>query len=102
MGHFLGVFFLYIIVPILEQFLPKDTYNLTKAEKEIAKKDKFYDWILYLLVPFQLLVVYLYLKTISNSNISTLELVGYTMMMGTILGINGINGGTICSYSFDD
>ena len=92
-GSFLGVFFLYIIVPILEQFLPKDTYNLTKAEKEIAKKDKFYDWILYLLVPFQLLVVYLYLKTISNSNISTLELVGYTMMMGTILGINGINGG---------
>ena len=98
---FSGVFFLYILVPILEQYLPKNTYNLSKEEKELAKKDKFYDWILFLLVPFQLFVVYYYLTTLTNPNISTLEIIGYTMMMGTILGINGINGGHELGHKTD-
>tara|TARA_B100001057_G_scaffold486064_2_gene566635 strand:+ start:206 stop:1249 length:1044 start_codon:yes stop_codon:yes gene_type:complete len=90
---FIGVATLYILVPILEQFLPKDTYNLTKSEKELAKKDKFYDWILYLLAPVQLYVVYVFLTTISRPDILFIELLGYSLMMGTILGVNGINGG---------
>ena len=98
---FTGVFVLYILVPILENILPKDTYNFTKEEKELAKDDKYYDWILYLLVPFQLFVVYYYLITISKPAISTLELVGYTMMMGTILGVNGINGGHELGHKTD-
>ena len=68
-GAFIGVITLYILVPVIEQLLPKDTYNLTKSEKELAKKDKFYDWILYLLPPIQLYVVYLFLSTISKPNI---------------------------------
>ena len=90
---FTGVIVLYILVPVIEQILPKDTYNLTKAEKELAKEDKFYDWILYLLAPMQLYVVYVFLTTISKPDVSLIELLGYTLMMGTILGVNGINGG---------
>ena len=38
---FFGVATLYILVPIMEQFLPKDTYNLSKSEKELAKEILF-------------------------------------------------------------
>ena len=38
---FTGVIALYVLVPIIEQLLPKDTYNLTNSEKELAKEDKF-------------------------------------------------------------
>ena len=99
---FTGVIVLYILVPIIEQILPKDTYNLTKAEKELAKEDKFYDWILYLLAPMQLYVVYVFLTTISNPDVSLIELLGYALMMGTILGVNGINGGHELGHKTDE
>ena len=92
-GAFLCVFILYVIVPISEQFLPQDTYNLSKSEKELAKADPFYDWILYLLVPLHLFVIYTYLTKISSPEIQLTEIIAYTMTIGTILGINGINGG---------
>ena len=59
---FTAVFTLYVFVPILEYILPLDSYNLTKNEKSLAKEDKFYDWILYLLVPLHLYVIYIYLN----------------------------------------
>ena len=99
---FTGVIVLYILVPIIEQILPKDTYNLTKAEKELAKEDKFYDWILYLLAPMQLYVVYVFLTTISKPDVSLIELLGYALMMGTILGVNGINGGHELGHKTDE
>ena len=88
-----GIFVLYILIPILENLLPKDSYNFNKAEKELAKNDVFYDVILYLMVPLHLYVIYMYLMTINNLTISTSDLIAYTLIMGTILGVNGINGG---------
>lgn len=84
---------MYLLIPILEHLLPLNSYNLSKTEKELAKNDLFYNWILYLLVPLQLVVVYVFLTTISNTTISTVELIAYSLSMGTILGVNGINGG---------
>ena len=84
---------MYLLIPILEHLLPLNSYNLSKTEKELAKNDPFYNWILYLLVPLQLVVVYVFLTTISNTTISTVELIAYSLSMGTILGVNGINGG---------
>ena len=90
---FFGLFFLYVLVPILEQILPLSSYNLKKAEKELAKESYFFDLTLYLLVPLHLFVIYSFLITVSNANISTLDLIACVLMMGTILGVNGINVG---------
>ncbi|MFT6700018.1 MAG: alkane 1-monooxygenase, partial [Porticoccaceae bacterium] len=90
---FFGLFFLYILVPVLEQILPLNSYNLNKAEKELAKESSFFDLTLYLLVPLHLFVIYSFLITVSSAGISTLDLTAYVLMMGTILGINGINVG---------
>ena len=88
-----GIFVLYILIPILENLLPKDSYNFNKAEKELAKNDIFYDVILYLMVPLHLYVIYVYLMTINDPTIATSDLIAYTLIGGTILGVNGINGG---------
>ena len=90
---FFGLIFLYVLVPILEQILPLSSYNLNKAEKELAKESSFFDLTLYLLVPLHLFVIYSFLITVSNANISTLDLIACVLMMGTILGVNGINVG---------
>jgi alkane 1-monooxygenase len=90
---FFGLFFLYVLVPILEQILPLSSYNLNKVEKELAKESYFFDLTLYLLVPLHLFVIYSFLITVSNANISTLDLIACVLMMGTILGVNGINVG---------
>ena len=66
---YIGVFTLYILVPILENIMPKNTYNFSKNEKELAKKDFFYDLVLYLLVPIHLFVIYNFLIAISNPEI---------------------------------
>lgn len=90
---FFGLIFLYVLVPILEQILPLSSYNLNKAEKELAKESSFFDLTLYLLVPLHLFVIYSFLFTVSSANISTLDLTACVLMMGTILGVNGINVG---------
>ena len=88
-----GVFALYVFVPILENFIPKDSYNFNKTEKQQAKTDHFYDYILYLMVPLHLLVIYQFLISVSTPNLPMSDLIAHVLMMGTILGVNGINGG---------
>lgn len=96
-----GVFVLYLLVPVVEQLLPQNTYNLTKTEKELAKKDKFYDWILYFLVLFQVYLVYNFLTKVSNPDIAISDLVASVIMMGTLIGVNGINGGHELGHKTD-
>lgn len=97
-----GLIFLYIIVPITEQLLPKNTYNLNKVEKELAREDFFYNLVLYISVPLHLYVVFQFLITISNTMLPTSDLVACVLMMGTILGVNGINIGHELGHKTDD
>ena len=64
---YFGLVSLYVFVPILEQILPKNTYNLNEIEKELAKKDVFFDFVLYFSVPLHLFVIYQFLITVSNT-----------------------------------
>ena len=51
------------------------------------------DYILFLMVPLHLFVIYEFLMSVSTPNLPTSDLVAHVLMMGTILGVNGINGG---------
>ena len=96
-----GIFILYVLVPILENLIPKNSYNFSKEENNLAKEDWFYDWILYLLVPLHLYVIYIFLETISNPLLEMVDIIGYVLIMGTILGVNGINGGHELGHKID-
>ena len=41
----------FLLIPILELFFKPNSNNLSNAEEEMAKEDKSYDIVLYLLVP---------------------------------------------------
>ncbi len=90
---FTAIFVLYVFIPLLENNLPKNTYNFNKIEKKLAKEDKYYDWVLYLLVPLHLYTGYVFLTTVNNLVLSTPDTIAHVLTMGTILGVNGINGG---------
>jgi alkane 1-monooxygenase len=90
---YIGIILLYLGVPIIEQIFPPDRYNLVEAEKELAKEDIFYDLVLYMIVPLHLFVMYYFLTTISDPTLTTSDTIARIFMMGTILGVIGINVG---------
>lgn len=98
---YFGLLFLYFIVPLFEQLLPQNTYNFNKVEKEQAQETFIFDLTLYLIIPLYLFVIYTFLITISNPVISTSDLIASMLMMGTILGVNGINVGHELGHKTD-
>jgi len=59
----------------------------------LAKEDVFYDLVLYLMVPLHLYVIYYFLTSISDPTLTTSDIIARIFMMGTILGVIGINVG---------
>ena len=88
-----GIIFLYVLVPIIEQVVPPNKYNLIETEKELAREDLFYDIVLYLMVPLHLFVIYTFLGSVADPTLATSDLIARIFMMGTILGVIGINVG---------
>ena len=82
-----------MLVPIIERISPPDKYNIVETEKELAKDDAFYDWVLYLMVPLHLFVMYSFLTSISDPTLANSDIIARVFMMGTILGVIGINVG---------
>lgn len=98
---YLGLLFLFVFVPILELMVPVNRTNFDKTEKKQAQKDFFYDGVLYLLVPMHLWVVYSFLVGISNPLLATSDAIAYVFMMGTVLGVVGINLGHELGHKTD-
>ena len=90
---YFGIIFLYVIVPISEQIFHPDRYNFIETEKELAKDDFFYDLVLYIMVPLHLFVMYRFLVSISDPTLAYADIIARIFMMGTILGVVGINVG---------
>lgn len=90
---YFGILFLYVLVPIIEQVFHPDRDNLVETEKELARNDFFYDLVLYIMVPLHLFVMYSFLTSISDPALTTSDTIARIFMMGTILGVIGINVG---------
>lgn len=88
---FFSVLVLFGLLPFLELFTKGSTANLAEAEEAVAKTDRFYDWLLYSLVPLQYLLLCLFLIRLQDGGLSALELTGLTLSYGMACGILGIN-----------
>ena len=80
----------FLLIPILELFFKPNSNNLSNAEEEMAKDDKSYDIVLYLLVP----VIYFLLWEFLISMRETLtfsDRLGRILSMGLVCGGYGIN-----------
>ena len=90
---YFGFIFIFVVIPFFEIVLPADTYNLNKTEKELAEEDPFYDWVIYMLIPVHLFLIYYFLTTVSDPLLTTSDLTARIIMMGLMLAFIGINLG---------
>ena len=88
---FFSVVVLFGLLPLLELFTKGSTANLSAAEEEIVKKDRFYDLLLYSLVPIQYGLVGFYLYRVTFTPLTALEITGLTLSLGMSCGVLGIN-----------
>jgi len=97
-GFFLGgiatyfnVIFVFVLVPIFDYLGPNSTKNLDLEEIESTKKNKLFDWLLYLNVPILYIVLFFYMDVLQTQNLSSFEIVGNIFSMGIVIGTCGIN-----------
>lgn len=90
----LPMLYAWVFIPILELLLPPDERNLNKAEEEMAKADRRYDYLLYFFVALQFVALgfFLYQMKLADS-LSSWELAGHIGSMGLLCGTFGINIG---------
>lgn len=87
----LPLLYVWVIVPLIELFLKPDNSNLDKAEEELVKKDRFYDFLLYLAVPLQYATLFLFLYSMKHDTLTIYDIAGRIYVMGLCCGIFGIN-----------
>jgi alkane 1-monooxygenase len=88
---FIPLGFAFVLIPFLELIINPDPRNADEAEAELRSKAPVYDFLLYLLLPVQYLILYLFLDGIANDNL--VVIIGKTLSMGLLCGIVGINLG---------
>lgn len=92
-GVWLPLLYAWVIIPFLELLIKPDPSNLSKAEEELAKHNRWYDYMLYLIVPLQYFALGLYLYNITYIQQPFADLIGKTAVMGLLCGTFGINAG---------
>jgi alkane 1-monooxygenase len=63
------------------------------AEEEMARKNKTYDVLLYLVVIFQYIALYVFLRSMKEDTLTWYDTVGRIWVMGLLCGTFGINVG---------
>lgn len=88
---FIPVIYAFAFIPLVELFIRPDINNFTAAEEELAKVDKTYDYILYLILPLQYLLLITFLFSLQQDGLSTFDKAGRIISMGLLCGVFGIN-----------
>ncbi len=83
--------FAFGVIPLLEIFIKPNPSNLESAELEIRRNDRWYDFVLYMIVPIIYGSIALYFYNLISLNPSSIEIAGATISLGVILGGIGIN-----------
>lgn len=90
---FFALLFTFGAIPFLELFMSGTEENLSKEEEQIERKKRFYDFLLYALVPTQFVMIFIYGWKISALNLQWYEYIGSTIALGIACGVIGINLG---------
>lgn len=85
------LFVVFGLIPLLEWLLPSSSRNLSEAEEAVARNDRAYDVLLYLLVPVQYLLLFYFIQQINLPGLSWSVRLGMTTAFGISCGVLGIN-----------
>ncbi len=89
----LPLFWAWVIIPVSELFINPDPSNMSAAEEELARKDRTYDIILYLVVLLQYSLLIRFLYSMQEESLSAWDIAGRIWVMGLLCGVFGINVG---------
>lgn len=81
----------FVIIPSLELLFRPDEKNLSKAEEEVIKVDKIYDYLLYSIVPIQYGLLVFFVFSLYQTDLTTSDYAGRILSMGLLCGVLGIN-----------
>jgi alkane 1-monooxygenase len=87
----LPMIFSWVMIPGIELFLKPDEKNMSAAEEEMAKADKTYDYLLYIVVLLQMPTLYFFLQSFVQADLNTIDISGRICSMGMLCGTFGIN-----------
>ena len=87
----LPMIYAWVFLPVMELFIRPDEKNLTAAEEELAKKDRIYDYLLYIIVLLQFAALFEFLRSMQNQQLLWWEIAGRVCSMGLLCGTFGIN-----------
>lgn len=87
------VIFAWIILPLTELMLKPDEKNMGAVEEELARKDKMYDYVLYVFVVLQFVALFFFLRSMRAETLTWWEIAGRIGSMGLLCGTFGINIG---------
>lgn len=88
---FLPILYAFAVIPLLELLIKPDPVNLEAAEEEMAKHDRLYDIILYMVLFLHIPLLIYFLLTIGDPSLSGITLAGRITAMGLLCGVFGIN-----------
>lgn len=81
----------WVFIPVAELFIKPDPANMTAAEEELARNDHTYDYLLYLIVVLQYVMLVKFLFSMQSGSLSLIDIIGRIWVMGLLCGIFGIN-----------
>ena len=90
-GSFLTVFFIFVLVPLLELVLPASTENSPEEQESLRSRRVIFDFLLYLNLPLVYGLVLYGSNKVTAISIGTLEWWGWVLAVGIVVGANGIN-----------
>lgn len=83
----------WVIIPLTELLVKPVPANMSGAQEELAKKDRTYDFLLYLIVILQYSLLAKFLFAMKNDPMTWLDITGRIWVMGLLCGTFGINVG---------
>jgi alkane 1-monooxygenase len=83
----------WVLLPLAELFIDPDAKNMSAAEEDLAKKNRIYDYMLYIIVVLQFAMLYKFLSVIQQPHLQWWEITGRVWSMGLLCGTFGINVG---------
>ncbi len=81
----------FIVIPALEQILPRSRTNHSEEAETSKMSNLFFDFLLYLNLPIQFGMLAYFLYIVTYGGLADIELIGTTISMGIACGILGIN-----------
>lgn len=89
---FAGIF-AFGFIPVMDLIFEGNTDNLSEEEEKAERSKRFYDYLLYITVPMQFILLGIYLYRISHVDLQWYEYIGMTWAALLLCGVIGINIG---------